>query len=102
MINQHNIEMSPLREVDEQIKKEPSRAVKFFLVKYKCILLFTFLGFAVFQMIYILADKIVSDGDFMAQVFQFLNTTRARLQHERESSSSNKEGEVLDILNGRT
>ena len=70
----------PLQEVnnqvDNQIKKESSRTVKIFLVKYKCILLFTFLGFAVFQMIYILVDKITSDTSLMAQVFNFLNSTR--------------------------
>ena len=66
------------QEADEQMKREPSRAVRIFLVKYKCILLFTFLGFAIFQMVYILVDKITSNDNFMTQFYNFLNSTRTR------------------------
>lgn len=84
MQHQQIIEMTPLNEtVDRQMQTENSRCVKIFLVKYKCILLFTFLGFAIFQMIYILIDKITSDSDFMTQLFHFLNTTRVAMRERR-------------------
>ena len=74
-------------EVDNAIQDEKSRTVKIFMVKYKCVLLFTFLGFAIFEMIYILADKIISDRFFTNQFFHFLNSTYRQNYSPDESSA---------------
>jgi uncharacterized membrane protein YqjE len=63
----------PMREADTQFQNERSRTVKIFLMKYKCILLLTFLLLALAQMVYIMLDKLVSDEQFMTQLFAFLH-----------------------------
>jgi hypothetical protein len=62
-------------EITSQFNSEKSRSVKIFMVKYKCILLFTFLGFAIFEMVYILMDKLSSNTHFTDRMFDFLNMT---------------------------
>lgn len=81
---QTSMELSPLQpcmsapaqiQVTEQtMKNEPSRLVRICLVKYKCILMITFLVLAIAQMLYIFTDKIISNQSYMSQIFSYLNT----------------------------
>jgi hypothetical protein len=71
-------------EINEQMRHEQSRTVKICMLKYKCIMLFTFLALALFQMIYILVDKLSTNQAFSEQLFRFLNST-----YHRSSQSTN-------------
>ena len=72
------MEMSPLNggETDKQIKKEKSRIVKIFLVKYKCLLIVIFLVLAIFQMVYLLINKVTSDSGLMTTLLKCFNSTK--------------------------
>jgi hypothetical protein len=65
---------APMKEADMQIRNEQSRTVKIFLMKYKCILILTFMILALGQMIYIILNKLISDDRFMTQLFTLLQS----------------------------
>jgi hypothetical protein len=57
------LSMTEFNEINDQIRTEKSRTVKIFLLKYKCIFLFTFAFLSFGQFIYIMLDKLSKDGD---------------------------------------
>lgn len=57
-------------EINEQIRTEKSRTVKIFLLKYKCILLFTFILLSFGQFLYIMSDKLSANSDLYSNLSQ--------------------------------
>ena len=72
--------------INTQLETEKSRTVKIFLVKYKCILILTFLLLALAQMIYIMIDKLASDEQFMTQFFKLLNSRAGDDPHNNNNN----------------
>jgi len=55
-------------DVNRQMKEEKSRVVRIFLLKYKCILLLTFMLLSSGQFIYILQDSVAKDNSLSANI----------------------------------
>jgi hypothetical protein len=67
---------NPLMSMDEQMNaqfaNEKSRTVKVCMLKYKCVLLFTFLLLACLEFVYIMYKEIRNDSDFQETLIRFL------------------------------
>ncbi len=59
---------SEFQVINEQMRNEKSRTVKIFLLKYKCILIFTLLALTLGQFTYIIVDKLSKDGDLTSSI----------------------------------
>ena len=60
-------------ELNEQFSHEKSRTVKMCILKYKCILMFTFMFLCFLQFMYILFKEYLNDDQFKNRMYQIFD-----------------------------
>jgi hypothetical protein len=68
-------------EIDEQIDTEQSRIVKIFMLKYKCVLIFTFMLLCILQFAYIIAKLILEDVELKTALLNIVNNAEKNISY---------------------
>lgn len=60
-------------EINQQFANEKSRTVKLCMLKYRCVLMFTFMLLAFLQFLYIMFKEFLNDGESKAKIFELID-----------------------------